>query len=225
MIPQKYKYRFFNFYNLLMKENFKKKLNFDWSSFPQRFEIINKIIKKNSYERYLEIGCFKDENFNKINITYKVGVDPVSGGTVRKTSDEYFKNNKEYFDIIFIDGLHYFDQVKKDIENSLDFLNTKGIIIVHDCLPSKIRDQMIPRAHEKWNGDVWKAIVEFRTKDHLDVYTCFADEGLGIILKRNNKNKLDLNLKDFKKLKFKDYYHNYSKFMNIISEDDLLKII
>ena len=208
-----------------MKENFKKKLNFDWSSFPQRFEIINKIIKKNSYERYLEIGCFKDENFNKINITYKVGVDPVSGGTVRKTSDEYFKNNKEYFDIIFIDGLHYFDQVKKDIENSLDFLNTKGIIIVHDCLPSKIRDQMIPRAHEKWNGDVWKAIVEFRTKDHLDVYTCFADEGLGIILKRNNKNKLDLNLKDFKKLKFKDYYHNYSKFMNIISEDDLLKII
>lgn len=225
MIPRKYKYRFFNFYNLLLKENFKKKLNFDWSSFPQRFEIINKIIKKNSYERYLEIGCFKDENFNKINITYKVGVDPVSGGTVRKTSDEYFKNNKEYFDIIFIDGLHYFDQVKKDIENSLDFLNTKGIIIVHDCLPSKIRDQMIPRAHEKWNGDVWKAIVEFRTKDHLDVYTCFADEGLGIILKRNNKNKLDLNLKDFKKLKFKDYYHNYSKFMNIISEDDLLKII
>ncbi len=225
MIPRKYKYRFFNFYNLLLKENFKKKLNFDWSSLPQRFEIINKIIKKNSYERYLEIGCFKDENFNKINITYKVGVDPVSGGTVRKTSDEYFKNNKEYFDIIFIDGLHYFDQVKKDIENSLDFLNTKGIIIVHDCLPSKIRDQMIPRAHEKWNGDVWKAIVEFRTKDHLDVYTCFADEGLGIILKRNNKNKLDLNLKDFKKLKFKDYYHNYSKFMNIISEDDLLKII
>ena len=225
MIPQKYKYRFINFYNLLIKENFKKKLNFDWSSFPQRFEIINKIIKKNSYERYLEIGCFKDENFNKINITYKVGVDPVSGGTVRKTSDEYFKNNKEYFDIIFIDGLHYFDQVKKDIKNSLDFLNTKGIIIVHDCLPSKIRDQMIPRAHEKWNGDVWKAIVEFRTKDHLDVYTCFADEGLGIILKRNNKNKLDLNLKDFKKLKFKDYYYNYSKFMNIISEDDLLKII
>jgi len=225
MIPQKYKYRFINFYNLLIKENFKKKLNFDWSSFPQRFEIINKIIKKNSYERYLEIGCFKDENFNKINITYKVGVDPVSGGTVRKTSDQYFKNNKEYFDIIFIDGLHYFDQVKKDIKNSLDFLNTKGIIIVHDCLPSKIRDQMIPRAHEKWNGDVWKAIVEFRTKDHLDVYTCFADEGLGIILKRNNKNKLDLNLKDFKKLKFKDYYYNYSKFMNIISEDDLLKII
>ena len=62
---------------------------------------------------------------------------------------------------------------------------------------------MIPRAHEKWNGDVWKAIVEFRTKDHLDVYTCFADEGLGIILKRNNKNKLDLNLKDFKNLNLK----------------------
>ncbi len=225
MISQKNKYRFFNFVNLCTKERFKKKLNFDWSFLPQRFEIINKIIKKNNYKRYLEIGCYKNENFDKINIGYKVGVDPVSGGTVRKSSDEYFKNNREFFDIIFVDGLHYFDQVKKDIENSLNFLNSKGIIIVHDCLPSKIRDQMIPRAHEKWNGDVWKAIVEFRTKDHLDVYTCFADEGLGVIFKRKNKNKLNLNLKDFKKLKFKDYYHNYSKFMNIISEDELLKII
>ena len=225
MISKKYKYRLVYSFNLLIKEKFKKKLNFDWSKFSQRFEIINKIIKKNGYKKYLEIGCFKDENFKKININYKVGVDPVSGGTVRKTSDEYFRGNREYFDIIFIDGLHYFDQVKKDIENSLNFLNTNGIIIIHDCLPSKIRDQMIPRAHEHWNGDVWKAIVEFRTKDDLDVYTCFADQGLGVIFKRNNKNKLNLNLRNFKKLKFKDYYHNYSEFMNIISEDELLKII
>ena len=225
MISQKHRYRLVYFFNLLMKENFKKKLNFEWSVLSQRYEIINKIIKKNSYKKYLEIGCFKDENFEKIDINYKVGVDPVSGGTVRKTSDEYFEDNKEYFDIIFIDGLHYFDQVKKDIKNSLNFLNSKGIIIIHDCLPSKIRDQMIPRAHEKWNGDVWKAIVELRTKDYLDVYTCFADHGLGVIFKRNNKNKLNLNLKNFKKLKFRDYYHNYSKFMNIISEDELLKII
>ena len=225
MISEKNKYRFFNFMNLLLKEKFKKKLNFEWNNYSLRFQIMNKIIKIKNYKKYLEIGCYKDENFNNINIAYKVGVDPVSGGTLRLTSDEYFRDYKENFDIIFIDGLHYYHQVKKDVENSLKILSREGIILIHDCLPSRIRDQMIPRSHLNWNGDVWKALVEFRTKDYLDVYTCLADQGLGVIFKRANKNKLELNMKDFKNLKFRDYYYNNLKFMNIIKEEELLKIV
>ena len=225
MFSLKQKYKLNNFLNLLLKERFKKKLNFNWNNYPQRFEVINKIIKKKNYKNYLEIGCFKDENFKEIIIERKVGVDPVSGGTIRSTSDNFFKTNNKIFDIIFIDGLHYFDQVKKDIENALEALSERGIIIIHDCLPSRIRDQMIPRSHEHWNGDVWKVVVEFRTKINVDVYTCMADEGLGIIFKKKNLNRLKLDLKDFKKLKFEDYYYNYPKFMNIISHEELFKII
>lgn len=225
MFSLKQKYRLNNFLNLLFKERFKKKLNFNWNNYPQRFEVINKIIKKKNYKNYLEIGCFKDENFKEIIVEHKVGVDPVSGGTIRSTSDSFFKKNNKIFDIIFIDGLHYFDQVKKDIKNSLEALSERGIIIIHDCLPTRIRDQMIPRSHEHWNGDVWKVVVEFRTKINVDVYTCMADQGLGIILKKKNLNPLKLDLKDFKKLKFEDYYYNYPKFMNIISHEELFKII
>jgi predicted O-methyltransferase YrrM len=225
MFSLKQKYRLNNFLNLLFKERFKKKLNFNWNNYPQRFEVINKIIKKKNYKNYLEIGCFKDENFKEIIVEHKVGVDPVSGGTIRSTSDNFFKKNNKIFDIIFIDGLHYFDQVKKDIKNSLEALSERGIIIIHDCLPTRIRDQMIPRSHEHWNGDVWKVVVEFRTKINVDVYTCMADQGLGIILKKKNLNPLKLDLKDFKKLKFEDYYYNYPKFMNIISHEELFKII
>ena len=64
-------------------------------SISKRYEIINNIIKYKSYKDYLEIGCFNDENFNKIKIENKIGVDPVSGGNIRKTSDEYFKSNKK----------------------------------------------------------------------------------------------------------------------------------
>ena len=141
------------------------------------------------------------------------------------TSDEYFNKFNDHHDLIFIDGLHNFDQVKKDIENSLKALNDNGVILVHDCLPQRIRDQMLPRSHEHWNGDVWKAIVQMRTRKDVDVYTCLADEGIGVIFKRNNKNLLDIKINDFKKLKFRDYYSNYKEYMNIISEDDLLKII
>ena len=118
MISKKYKYKVNNFLYLALKENFKKKINFNWDKYSQRFDIINKIIKKKGFKNYLEIGCFEDENFKKIIIDRKVGVDPISGGTIRLTSDEYFSSNKEIFDIIFIDGLHHFDQVKKDIINS-----------------------------------------------------------------------------------------------------------
>ena len=225
MITIKNKYRLNYIFNLIFKENFKKKLSFNWKNFSLRHEIINKIIKKKNFKTYLEIGCYKDDNFKRINIDYKVGVDPVSGGTIRLKSDDFFRKNKENFDIIFVDGLHHYHQVKKDIENSVKILNKGGVVLVHDCLPSRIRDQMVPRSHENWNGDVWKSIVELRTKENFDVYTCMADEGIGIVLKRDNKNILKINCNNFKKLKFKDYYYNFSEFMNIINEDELFKIV
>ena len=50
----------------------------------------------------------------------------------KSTSDEYFKNNNEKFDIIYIDGWHEASQVYKDINNSWDRLNLNGIIICDD---------------------------------------------------------------------------------------------
>ena len=209
----------------LTGEKFYKKLNYDWHQYQNRFEIINKIIKKKKYKTYLEIGCQADVNFSKIQIDKRIGVDPHDGGTHRMTSDVFFQNNNDSFDIIFIDGLHEYDQVLRDIKNSVKFLNKDGIIVVHDCLPSKIWHQTIPQTHSSWNGDVWKAIVECRTFDYLDTYTCIADHGLGIIFNRKNKNRLDLELKNFKELKFRDYYENHKKFMNTISENELFNLI
>jgi len=220
----KKKYQIANIYNSIFKERFKKKLNFDWSRYQKRYDIINNIIEKKKYSSYLEIGCFKDETFNEININKKVGVDPVSGGNIRLTSDNFFKINKNTFDIIFIDGLHIFEQVRADIKNSLMTLNKGGIILLHDCLPQRARDQFVPRSHEHWNGDVWKAIVECRTNKDIDTYTCIADQGIGAIFKQSNKNTLNLNKKKFKKMKFKDYYYNYKEYMNLIEVKDLLNM-
>lgn len=43
---------------------------------------------------------------------------------------------KQKFDLVFIDGLHHSDQVLKDINNSLSFLEPNGVIMCHDILPS-----------------------------------------------------------------------------------------
>jgi predicted O-methyltransferase YrrM len=50
----------------------------------------------------------------------------------KKTSDSFFKFNKKYFDLIYIDGSHEFKQVQKDCKNSWFFLNRGGIIIFDD---------------------------------------------------------------------------------------------
>ena len=96
---------------------------------------------------------------------------------------------------------------------------------MHDCLPKNIGAQSVPRTEIDWNGDVWKALVEQRTKDHLDCYTCYADHGIGVILKRKNKSPLNLEINNFKKLKFIDFYNDHKKLMNIIEYNDLLKVL
>lgn len=217
---------FFNrIYYFLFIERFNKKLSFNFPKDIFRWDLIQFLINKYDYSTYLEIGCDKDQSFSKIKISHKVGVDPISGGTIRKTSDEFFKSNKEKFDIIFIDGLHHYEQVIVDINNALSVLNDNGHILVHDCLPRTIAHQAIPRYRGSWNGDVWKSIVELRTKKYLDVFTCEIDFGVGIIQKKINSNLLELKIDNFKNLKFKDYYHQNKEFMNVISYSEALKKI
>jgi len=200
-------------------------IGFDFSQKQTRKFIIQDIINKKNYKSYLEIGCFDNELFNHINCNKKVGIDPYTGGTIRKTSDKFFEDNKEKFDCIFIDGLHTYSQVKKDIDNSLKFLNPDGIILLHDCLPNNYFEQATPRSQYIWNGDVWKAIVECRTIKDIDTYTCYADFGIGVILNRKNQNILDIKYNKFSKIKFNDYFTNYKEYMNIIVFEDLLKVI
>ncbi len=217
---------FFNrIYYFLFVERFNKQVSFNFPKNIFRWDLIQHIIDKYNYTTYLEIGCDKDQSFFKIKIDKKIGVDPVSGGTIRDTSDNFFKTNKDKFDIIFIDGLHHYEQVIKDINNSLKILNNNGHILVHDCLPRSIAHQAIPRYRGSWNGDVWKSIVELRTKKDLEVFTCEIDFGVGIIRKKNNLKPIIIKTNDFKKLKFKDYYNNNKEFMNIISFEEALKII
>ena len=214
----KYKYKFQKLIYLFYGEKFFKKIRYDWGKYEKRYKIIQEIIDFKKFKTYLEIGCDKDQSFSKISVDERVGVDPVQGGTHKMTSDNFFLNNKKNFDIIFIDGLHEYHQVMRDINNSLNFLNPNGVILLHDCLPRTIWNQITPRINSDWNGDVWKSIVHCRTLEHIDTYTLIADRGIGVIFPRTNRKLLNIkSLKNFKELKFKDYYNNHEDFMNLIN--------
>ena len=219
---RKSNFLFNKLYHIVFGEKFSKKINFKFDN-KNRIELIKYMIKNKNYKKYLEIGCHNDEVFNKISIE-KIGVDPVSGGNFRGTSDEFFKKNKSNFDCIFIDGLHEYNQVKRDILNSIKFLENDGIIILHDCLPPSIDRQRVPRTRYTWNGDVWKAIVEVRTWSHVDTYTILSDQGLGIIQKKYNSDILNLKITNFDKLSYKFFYENYPILMRTIYFEEFIKI-
>lgn len=127
-------------------------------------QLLNALAEKYGLKNYLEIGVqSKSQNYNKIICLNKTGVDPTvtEPGIKQMTSDDYFaaianNNPKPVFDLIFIDGLHHADQVKKDFENSLKYLSGTGYIVIHDVLPENEAGTKVPRETRQWWGDVYK---------------------------------------------------------------------
>ena len=94
---------------------------------------------------------------------------------------------------------------------------------MHDCMPDSMSKQAVPRYRMVWNGDVWKAIVDLRQNNELEIYTCEIDQGIGIIKKTRNSSiiKMKKNIKD---LKFEDYYNNYKEYLRVIDLDQFKKL-
>ena len=75
----------------------------------------------------------KDINFEDVEFKFDNNLKDIKNLNKHKsTSDIFFKNNQKSFDIIYIDGLHKYYQVKKDLKNALKCLNEDGIIICDD---------------------------------------------------------------------------------------------
>ena len=193
----------------------------------KRYDIINYLIDKYKLINYLEIGVFQGENIRKIKAIHKDGVDPGAEGYVvpevnyPMISDDFFKLIKGHddikYDIIFIDGLHHADQVEKDIQNSLNHLTHNGFIVMHDCNPVSYEAQLIPRETIAWNGDTWKAFVDFKY-NHPLYKCCVIDTDFGVGVIQNNskeRNSLNLNIWSW------DKFNNHRKeLLNLITWDE-----
>lgn len=130
---------------------------------PYRFNLLNFLIDCNFYTTYLEIGVEGGITFDNVVVPYKIGVDP--GGypaTHQMTSDVFFRDNHDRFDLIFIDGLHTHYQSAQDLKHALDIISPLGTIILHDCLPTSKEITGEPYGGP-WTGDVWKTILYYRT--------------------------------------------------------------
>ena len=219
-----------NFYKNTEKYFFTKKF--------YRYDLINKLIDNFDYKTYLEIGVDCGDNFYKIKPyggCWRVGVDPNprSAATCHMTSDEFFDmlehdqfNEIKHdfkFDIVFIDGLHLWEQCYRDITNALNHLSPNGIIICHDMNPLEEMYQSRSNKVQYWNGDVWKSFVKLRMERN-DVFTCMIEDcdfGLGII-SWGNQEPITLD-KPFDELLYDDFKRNKAYLMNTTTLDKFIE--
>jgi 16S rRNA G966 N2-methylase RsmD len=132
-----------------------------------RIDVINHLIRENKYTSYLEIG--HGPSFDGVVCENKKSVDPNAKvrGVIRKTSDDFFAQYNDHVDIIFIDGDHSYEQVKRDVTAALKHLNKGGCIVMHDTCP---KDETY--AGLGWCGDPWKVVSELRnSRKHLEFET------------------------------------------------------
>lgn len=190
-----------------------------------RTSLIQYLIKKNNYKSYLEIGVSNGDNFNRIMIDHKDGVDPIGNpANYQMTSDEFFAQNDRFYDIIFIDGLHVAEQVIKDVDHSLKWINPKGVIVMHDCLPQKEEAQFPYPVQGSWNGDVWKAAAYIRMH-YPNVHFCVIDMDWGCgILTPNSRQTLYPSV-PINELDWNYYSTHRHQLLNIVYLKDWLKTL
>ena len=184
----------------------------------RRHDLINALIRKHNYTKYLEIGIADPcGNFDLINCAYKRGVDPrpysMRHGIIPITSDEFFKNSTEKFDIIFIDGLHQEHQVTNDIINSLTCLNEGGIILTHDNLPETENHMAETQVEAAWFGTGWKSVAKLRMSIRsLSICVLDIDCGVAVI----EQGSQELFTKNIGPLRYSTYMLSRIELLNVV---------
>ncbi|WP_231995897.1 class I SAM-dependent methyltransferase [Mycobacterium sp. 852002-51163_SCH5372311] len=213
-----------------------------------RIKVVNQALDGRMQRVYLEIGVECGRAFRRIVADEKIAVDPafmLSARSRRRaeanarathyfemTSDAFFASQGSFLeqrgiDVALIDGLHTYEQVLRDVENTLRYLRDDGVIVLHDCNPSRpsigcpATSYADFRAQNRWwnilwSGDVWKAIVHLRsTRDDLLIAVLNGDFGVGIIRKGLPESRLPYSVTEVEALNYADLTADRERLLNL----------
>lgn len=147
------------------------------------------------------------------------------------TSDDFFANKTDVLeqrgiDVALIDGLHTAGQAVRDVDNILRYLRDDGVIILHDCNPKSAAVGCTAasyadfRAQNRWwniawSGDVWKAIVQLRCRQNLDVAVLDCDYGVALVRKGSPETQLSYSKAQVEALSYADLADDRDRLLNL----------
>jgi hypothetical protein len=208
----------------------------------KRFARLNAIAKINSASKYLEVGVNKGITFNQVNVPFKVAVDPTfrfntqeyaNSNTIfhEVTSDAFFTDTAlkyESFDLIYLDGLHTFEQTFRDFCASLRYSHSNTIWLIDDTNPisffsadpdstraRKLR-RLVGDESKSWMGDVFKTIFAIHDFFPQFNYATFTEHGQTVlwIETRQDFSPVFNSLEKISSFKFDNYLEFKNRIMN-----------
>ena len=103
------------------------------SVYVGQFKNCNKILCIDTFKGSDE---HKEIDFSKVYENCKKNLNKIRkpAELLKSDSDSFFLKNKKKFNVIYIDGSHFYEDVKKDFDNSIKCLEKNGILICDDFL-------------------------------------------------------------------------------------------
>jgi hypothetical protein len=221
--------------------------------YETRSQRLNALAKINSAARYLEVGVSKGITFNQVDIPFKVAVDPkfrfkvqdyASQNTIfhEVTSDLFFSKLAPIYgeyDLIYLDGLHTFEQTFRDFCASLCYAHARTIWLIDDTHPTgrlaAIPDhQFVKRSRKvlrikdaRWMGDVFKAVFAIHDFFPQFSYATFPEHGQTAIWLETRENFLPTwnSLEKISRLSYGDFLKFRDSHLSIMPPSQILETI
>jgi Methyltransferase domain len=183
-------------------------------------EVLQSLLSLYKAPRYLEIGVAKGRTFHTVRAAKKVAVDPAFRFDQRQakrahpeakyceiTSDVYFGEvvrPEDIFEVIYLDGLHTYEQTLRDFCNAIHHLSGRGVIVVDDVVPSgpsaAIPDlarfralyRENPATSDAWMGDVYRLVYFIETFFQQYSYRTVSDNLGQLVVWKERRTKVPL---------------------------------
>lgn len=141
-----------------------------------KHEVLQELHEAVKPKFYFEIGVQHGKSLMLSLLgTKALGVDPnplvdladdPNRKVLRMTSDDFFvsehfrvlQSTGESPDLVFIDGMHKFDFLVRDLLNVLRWVKEGAVIVIDDIFPNHPRQALPVRVTRNWPGDVFKVI-------------------------------------------------------------------
>lgn len=219
----------------------------------RRFERLNALAKINSASKYLEIGVCKGVTFNQVNVPFKVAVDPNFQFDTKKysndstifheiTSDNFFTKaslDYKHFDLIYLDGLHTFEQTFRDFCASLKYSHPNTMWLIDDTHPTsmfaaepdRVRSRKLQRIAKDessyWMGDIYKVVFAIHDFFPQFSYATFPGHGQTVVWAETRKNFAPIwnSLEKITNFKYDDFLEYKNPVMNIKNPSDIIQSV
>lgn len=153
---------------------------------------------------------------------------PSASGDSQECKAAILASGRRY-DVVFIDPWHSYESSRQDLELGLDLLTPGGVLVVHDCHPTRPEIAQPDHREGEWMGVTYLAFLDLmRDRPELDYCVADMDYGCAVIWRRPPGQSVMPHRALLSSCNYRDwdtYFANRKELLNLRSTPETLKLL